>query len=313
MARGSRLVHRTDDQELTYSYATTSADRISDLQAYMDDQDRAGKLSDHKVFREYLKSARYALPEGVANPKSLIALAVETVPMRISVSWQGRSQDVLVPPQYYSTGMTPETLRDIVTSGVIGADGHEVERMRHGHMKLLAVRTGLGRYGRNNICYVEGMGTCITLYAFVTDFEFPEDEWTDVAMMESCADCRICRESCPTGAIPDEGFVLDVAKCIPLYNEVDGDFPSWLPEDAHNALVGCMRCQLPCPGNRDVLTRTGRLEGLSESEVAAILSDAPEEEAVRSAADKLRIDVTDGELRQVIARNLRALLREETA
>ena len=69
-----------------------------------------------------------------------------------------------------------------------------------------------------------------------------------------------------------------------------------------------MRCQLPCPENRQPLERAERLPDISEEETEAILSDAPEEAALKSAADKLRIDVTNDELRLVIARNLRALL-----
>ena len=313
MARGSGLQFETDGRAHTYSFATTSVDRIAELQAYMDEQDRAGKLSANETFREYLESARYSLPEGFTNPKSIIAMAVETKLMSTAVHWRGVEHEILVPPQYYRTGMTPETLIEIVRDGIIGGTGHQVERMTQGHMKLLAVRTGLGRYGRNNICYVGDMGTLVTLYAFVTDYEFEGDEWTDVGMTAACADCRICREACPTGAIPEGGFVLDVAKCIPLYNEVDGEFPDWLSNDAHNALVGCMRCQLPCPGNAEAMTRAGRLEDLDEADVDAILADEPDEVALKRAADKLRIDVTHDELRPIIARNLRALLERGSA
>lgn len=72
--------------------------------------------------------------------------------------------------------------------------------------------------------------------------------------------------------------------------------------------MGCMRCQLPCPGNVESLKRAGRLPDITEEETKAILSGAPEEGALKSAADKLRIDLTNDEVRVVIARNLRAVL-----
>jgi epoxyqueuosine reductase len=291
---------------------TTATPRRADGEgvAHIDQLDDDGLLSDHEVFRSYIQHARYALPEDFPDPRSIIALAVDTKLMKATFHRDGRTYDVLVPPQYYSTGMDAETLEEIVSRAIVEENGHKIARLTHGHMKLLAVRTGLGRYGRNNICYVDGMGTFLALYAFVTDYEFENDGWTDVKMMDACSDCRVCRENCPTGAIPDDGFVLDAGKCIPLYNEVDGVFPEWLSPDAHNALVGCMRCQLPCPENRQPLERAGRLPDISEDETEAILSDAPEEAVLKSAADKLRIDVTNDELRAVIARNLRTLLGE---
>jgi len=310
MASGSMHAFSKDGREFVYSYATTTVDRVPELQGFVDELDRSGQLSDHVVFREYIKDARYALPKGFANPRSLVSLAVDTKLMRATFHWSGRALDVFVPPQYYKTGMDAETLEEIVSRGIVGEDGHKIARLTHGHMKLLAVRTGLGRYGRNNICYVDGMGTFTTLYAFVTDFGFETDEWTNVAMMDACLDCRVCRESCPTGAIPDDGFVLDAGKCIPLYNEIDSDFPDWLPADVHNALVGCMRCQLPCPVNREPLKRAGRLPDITEEETRAILSDPPDEGALGSASEKLRMDLTNDELRSVIARNLLGLLGE---
>ena len=36
--------------------------------------------------------------------------------------------------------------------------------------KRLAVRSGLAEYGRNNICFVDGMGSVITLFVFISDF-----------------------------------------------------------------------------------------------------------------------------------------------
>jgi len=309
MAKGSMFRFEKSGNEFLYSFATTSADRIPDLQESVDALVRDGKVSDQKVFRDYIADARYALPDGICDPKSLVVLAVDTPLMRATFEWRGRLHDVLVPPQYYRTAMTAEILAGIVQEAIIARPGFSAERIRHGHMKLLAVRTGLGRYGRNNICYVDGMGTLITLYAFVTDFEFDGDEWTDIGLLDACAACGICRESCPTGAIPGEGFVLDAGKCVSLYNEIEGDFPDWLPKDAHNALVGCMRCQLPCPANRGPLARAGRLGDVSEAETEAILGDRPDSALLKSASEKLKMDVANDELRTVIARNLLALLK----
>jgi epoxyqueuosine reductase len=34
-----------------------------------------------------------------------------------------------------------------------------------------------------------------------------------------------------------------------MMNEVPGEFPEWVDQNAHNSLIGCMKCQDCCPGN----------------------------------------------------------------
>ncbi len=51
---------------------------------------------------------------------------------------------------------------------ILGPAGIEVARARI-PVKLLAVRTGLAQYGRNNIAYVRNMGSLVRLDAFCTD------------------------------------------------------------------------------------------------------------------------------------------------
>ena len=78
-------------------------------------------------------------------------------------------------------------------------------------------------------------------------------------LMDRCSDCRLCVSACPTGAIPAGSGCIDAGRCLSLYNETEGAFPDWLPSESHNAAVGCLRCQLPCPedgafrGNRVVV------------------------------------------------------------
>jgi epoxyqueuosine reductase len=150
------------------------------------------------------------------------------------------------------------------------------------------VKSGLGRYGRNNICYVGDMGTCITLLAYFTDYEFPEDHWGEMKMLDQCEKCRVCIEHCPTKAIREDDFVIDVARCVTLYNEIEGDFPDWIEPSAHNALVGCMHCQFKCPANRLALQHVGRLADVTEDETIQILSGHPEDSVREAVYAKLR-------------------------
>ena len=181
----------------------------------------------------------------------------------------------------------------------------------HVLLKRLAVRTGLGKYGRNNICYVDGMGSFLTLYAFFTDFSFDEDNWQEVELMNLCSNCKVCLKQCPTGSISEDNFVLDIERCIPLYNEVPGEFPDWIEPSSHNALMGCLRCQLPCPANGEALTKAQKLDSVSEEETEKILDGTFDDALSYSISEKLRMFPPEhaSYFLPVIARNLRVLIQ----
>ena len=228
--------------------------------------------------------------------------------MRATFRYEATATEVLVPPQYYRLGLPKDAALNIVRSEILSSESSHIERLTQGHLKLLAVRSGLARYGRNNISYVEGMGSFITLAAFVTDEVLP-DEWTDLGTMPQCETCTLCLDNCPTGAIRADDFVIDAGKCLTLYNEVSGDFPAWIPDNIHNAYMGCMRCQLPCPANQKVIQDAGRLPDITDVETRAILAGDPAAPAIASAAEKLRIGLTDQETLGIVSRNVGALLK----
>ena len=203
--------------------------------------------------------------------------------------------------------------KNLILNDIIKEPGYKVEFTRKLHVKLLAVRSGLGKYGRNNICYVDGWGSMINLFAFFTDFQFEEDNWTEMKMMEQCESCSICINNCPTNAIPslsDENFVINAGNCISVYNEIEGLIPDWIASNAHNALIGCMRCQKPCPSNREILNLTEKLEDITEGETKALLEGQPDEKIVISLAKKLKMfNPPDADkVLPVIKRNLELLI-----
>lgn len=101
----------------------------------------------------------------------------------------------------------------------------------------------------------------------------------------------------------------DAGRCVTLYNEIKGEFPKWIPPDAHNSLMGCMRCQLKCPANSEVIELTGRLEDITEEETTKILNGTPDEELLASLSRKLRnyYPTQSKEYLPIFTRNLRAL------
>ncbi|UCH58050.1 MAG: hypothetical protein JSV18_03915 [Candidatus Bathyarchaeota archaeon] len=299
-------------KDFVYKYSTLSVDHLGELQGFIDGLKREGKLSDNETYRGYLSGLKFEVPEDFPEARSIIVLAFLNKLMLVNFHLNGENHEVMLPPQYYASGLTEEKLREIIQNEIIREPGYRIERTTEVHLKLLAVRSGLAKYGRNNISYVDGMGSLLMLFAYFTDHPF-EDNWTELSMMDECEDCRICRTLCPTRCIPDENFVIDVGRCVTLYNEIKGEFPEWIPPDAHNALMGCMRCQMPCPANREVIDLVGRLEDVTEEETVKILDGAPDEELLASLSKKLRnyYPTQSKEYFPIFTRNLRALLNPE--
>jgi len=121
-------------------------------------------------------------------------------------------------------------------------------------VKTLSVRSGLAKYGKNNITYIEGIGSFYRLVAFYSDYSIEEDNWQELRMMDLCKNCSACVRNCPTGAIPTDRFLLRAGKCLTYHNEQPKDipFPDWIDQSWHNCLVGCLHCQLVCPANNKV-------------------------------------------------------------
>ena len=57
---------------------------------------------------------------------------------------------------------------NIILKDIIKESGYKIEYTNKLHVKLLAVRSGLGKYGRNNICYIDDWGSMINLFAYFT-------------------------------------------------------------------------------------------------------------------------------------------------
>lgn len=307
-----RPLQRTtlEEHDIVYSYATLSVEHLNELQSFMNGLIKEEQLSNQEMFREYVRDAHFALPVDFPAARSIVVFALYTPLMKATFHYEATATEVLVPPQYYGLGLPKDAAMSIVRCEILSSEGSRIERLTQGHLKLLAVRSGLARYGRNNISYVEGMGSFITLAAFVTDEVLP-DEWTDLGVMPQCKSCTICLDNCPTSAIRADEFVIDAGKCLTLYNEVTGDFPDWIPDDIHNAYIGCMRCQLPCPANHAVIQDAGRLPDITDAETRAILAGDPTAPAIASATDKLRIGLTDQETLAIVSRNVGALLKSE--
>jgi epoxyqueuosine reductase len=295
-----------------FKYRTISIEHLQELQDDFEVLDAAGKISHNAVFREYIGNKTHEHPEAFPDAKSVIVIAVFTPLLISNFHYKGKKHEVLV-PHYYDDGITEEHLRNTIQNQIIRNTRYRVENANaHVLFKRLAVRSGLGRYGRNNLCYVDGMGSFLRLHAYFTDYVFEEDSWTEAKLMDSCANCKICQNNCPTGSISEDNFVIDIEKCIPLYNEIQGDFPEWLDPYSHNAFMGCMKCQLICSANSTVVSQTQTLDDISEEETKALLEGNPDESQISALSTKLRMFTPENAYYYVpvLSRNLRALIKD---
>lgn len=169
--------------------------------------------------------------------------------------------------------------------------------------KLLVTRSGLGKYGRNNITYVEGRGSFHRLQAYFTDYLFNIDNWQKKEVMEDCRNCRACINICPTKAVLEDRFLISAETCLTFFNENEWEIPDWIDPRWYNFIVGCMKCQLVCPVNRSFLQMKETGEVFSEEETEIILKGVPLEELREDTVNRLKkLDLV--EYYELISRNL---------
>lgn len=119
--------------------------------------------------------------------------------------------------------------------------------------RAVAVRAGIGWYGRNSNVLLAGRGSWFVLGSVLTDAELVP---TEPSALEGCGTCRRCGDSCPTGAIVADG-VVDARRCLAWHLQMDGEFPHEYREALGGRIYGCDDCQEVCPPNRRSGVPTG--------------------------------------------------------
>ena len=279
--------------------------RLNDLQSEIENWRREVGF-DPDLERDYLSVFSFSPPDDFADAKSILEVAAPVPQIDVAFHRKGKPLLLRIPPTYlHDSDAAVERL--IFES--INPAGYRIVRARLPE-KLLAVRSGLAKYGRNNIAYVQGMGSFHRPIAFFSDLPCERDSWHEETTLKRCKDCLICWKACPTGAIPNDRFLIRADRCITFLNERPGEFPEWLDPAAHHCVVGCMRCQRACPENRGVADWVEARGSFTEEETELLLGGAAVGNHLQAETRKKLEDLGLAEYSAFLDRNLRVLLHD---
>ena len=267
----------------------------------------AESLIDSKVRETYLGNFSFSRPDGLQSFESLVILSKARPIHRLGLVYKGKDISVLLPPTYVDyQKLNREVFR--LFKDWARVRGHCVSVARI-PLKLLSVRSGLAKYGRNNITYIGDWGSFHQLFGFHSSIKTDADPWQEIEALDACRTCTLCLKNCPTGAIRKDRFLLDAARCLTLLNESGEEIPPWVHPRAHNSLIGCMRCQDVCPYDSKVKDWIEDIGKLDQEETGRLLDydiDRDRDSAITERVKKMGIHEFFLDL---VPRNLRLLLR----
>ena len=266
---------------------------------------RNGKL-DAGFYDEWMPTYLDAmLPRSMPAPTSVLLIATSASQRRAVFRYRGEAHEFIVPQTYGIGARIAHRSRSILMDGKRKAPFRLV--VAYPPLKLLAARSGLAMYGRNNVTYVPGFGSFHRLTAFYTDIEVTDGNWGDKKMLPKCKKCGACVSACPTGAISEDRFLVRAERCLSCMNErtTEHAFPSWVKPEWHNAIVGCMTCQRVCPYDREFVGKVENGVSFSEEETEYLLRGSYSGARATAIRRKLKIAGID---MSVFPRNLETLL-----
>jgi epoxyqueuosine reductase len=111
--------------------------------------------------------------------------------------------------------------------------------------RAVAQRAGIGWAGKNCAVITPEWGSWVYLGEMITNIPFP----ADTSSRDECADCTLCIDACPTGALVGPGQ-LNSSRCISFVTQTKGVVEDELKRKIGNRLYGCDTCQVVCPKNK---------------------------------------------------------------
>lgn len=289
-----------------------SIEHIEEIQSDIENTKQTHKDVNNYIGK-YLNKFNYKIPENLLEAKSIIVVAVPQPIVRIHFTLNRKKHAVIMPPMYLlntSSELEEEQkkISEVTTilQEVLTPKNCKVVKTNL-PCKLIAVKSGLGAYGKNNICYINSESSFYWIGVYISDMLCENDSWQKSTTMEMCESCDLCLKNCPTGAITNDRFIIHANKCITLQNESKKDFPKWLEPKWHNSIIGCMRCQIVCPANKNHIKDVEDFAEFDDWETRMILEKTPLGELPKITYRKLEL-INFIEDYDLLARNLNVLI-----
>lgn len=286
-----------------------SAKELIEIRQDIENIKSTGWLND---FQKFIVDDLYELefPSLDFEIKSIILVAAPGYMVRLIFNKDGKKVSTLLPPTYMDYNGAPKRVEGYLNK-LMNPQGYHIciaPKLPH---KLLAVRSGLSKYGRNNISYIDGMGSFYKLVMFYSDLPCEKDELFPIMQMDSCRNCNLCMKNCPTNAILEDRYLIDNKRCLTYFNEAGGwDFPDWIDKSAHNSIYGCVRCQIVCPHNRKRLNSDLETVEFTEQETDMLLEGGPLDGYTEGLKKKVKALEMEGFL-SAVPRNLKVLIERK--
>jgi epoxyqueuosine reductase len=290
-------------EEKGYRGTVVPIEHVVQLKYAIEENVHQGKI-DAGLYESYLAGFKFDVDTRLLKVCSIIITAAPQPQRKVTFHFNGQTYPVIIPPTYYND--TDDQIRNTLQN-ILNSNDYQLYPAAL-PLKLLAVCSGIAKYGKNNIAYVEGLGSFVRLKAFLSDMPADRSDGFKPEVMKECDRCKACLNECPTKAIVPDRFLIHAERCITFLNEGNEEFPEWVDPAWHNSLIGCMKCQLVCPVNKRLIKWVEGGESFDESETELILSGVPLDRIPPETAHKLNrgymVDYLD-----VLPRNLRALLK----
>ncbi len=239
-----------------------------------------------KFIKENLGYFEYERSKDLQNVRSVILIAYPQGKTRVIIHHDSKVIETVIPPTY--VGLRRKRLEILADLDKVLKDyGYKVAKA-YVPEKTLATRSGLSRYGRNNITYIPEFGSLYMLHSYLTDAPLEEDGWGEPAMLDQCRNCTACLKACPTRTIDGKRFLINAERCLTAYTESDEGFPEWIDPNWQKSLLGCFACQQACPANQAFIERVEFEMEFSEEDTRALLKKLPMEKLPEQTADKIK-------------------------
>lgn len=243
-------------------------------------------LIDKQFFETYINGyIDFTIKEKYPSALSIIIIATPSPQVDLKLQIKGKEFWFKIPPIYSDRIEVTDRIKKI-TSEIFEENGYHTFPIVL-PKKLIAVKSGLAKYGKNNLAYVKGIGSYHRLTLFATDLPCESDSWQNAQMLDRCKKCSACKKNCPTLAIRDNNFVISAERCLTYFNEQSGQFPDWINSSSHNCIIGCIKCQEICPENKDHISESKFKEEFDEKETYLIMNNIPYEELPEDLRTKI--------------------------